>query len=181
MSTANADNAWIDTVKGKDPTVLAQARHILEANIYGTLSTCSADGWPWASPVFFTYDSAWHLYWSSAIAARHSQNLAQNQGRSMIAIYSTHRGEGKGQGLYLSGVAGELDADRVDAVMQALFRRAGGEPPQRTATDYLAPSPRRIYAFRPERVWITGERLAVGNQLVDTKIELSLADVLAKG
>jgi hypothetical protein len=177
MSTANAENAWIDTQRCKDPAVLTQARHIMAANIYCTLSTCSAAGWPWASPLFFTYDHRWHLYWSSAIASRHSQNLDQNQGRAAIAIYSTQAGEGKGQGLYLSGVAGELPPDQVEVVMQSLFQRAGGEPPNRTAADYLNASPRRFYRFQPASVWITGERLAVGNQLVDTKIELDLADL----
>ncbi|MDA0265928.1 MAG: pyridoxamine 5'-phosphate oxidase family protein [Cyanobacteria bacterium] len=177
MSTANADNTWINTVKGQDPAVLTQARQIIAANIYCTLSTCSAAGWPWASPLFFAYNPNWHLYWSSAIASRHSQNLAQNQGRAAIAIYSTQAGEGKGQGLYLSGVAGELPPDQVDAVMQALFQRAGGDPPQRTAADYRDASPRRFYRFQPAAAWITGARLAVGNQLVDTKIELSLVDL----
>lgn len=175
MTFATAQNAWTDTLKGEDPEVLAQAQRILEANIYCTLSTCSTEGWPWASPVFFAYDPHWAIYWSSAIASRHSQNLAHNQGRVAIAIYSTHVEALKGQGLYLRGCAGELAPDRVDSVMQALFQRAGGAPPNRTAADYLGDSPRRFYGFQPTAIWITGARLSVGNQLVDTKIELNLA------
>ncbi|WP_346294495.1 hypothetical protein [Sphaerothrix gracilis] len=112
--------------------------------------------------------------WSSAIASRHSQNLYQNQGHLAIAIYSTSASEGKGQGVYLSGYGGELASERVEAVMQQLFARAGGEPPQRTASDYLGTSPRRIYQFEPEAAWMTGERLVAGNQLVDTKVVLDL-------
>ncbi|MGD1905338.1 MAG: pyridoxamine 5'-phosphate oxidase family protein [Leptolyngbyaceae cyanobacterium] len=178
MTFATAQNAWIDTLKGQDPQILAQARQIIATNIYCTLSTCSPEGVPWASPVFFTYDASWTLYWSSATASLHSQNLAQNQGRIAIAIYSTHVEALKGQGLYLSGGAGELAPDRVEAVMQRLFQRAGGKPPTRTATDYLGASPRRIYAFQPEKVWMTGERLPQGNQLIDTKIELNLTALL---
>ncbi|NEQ34127.1 MAG: pyridoxamine 5'-phosphate oxidase family protein [Leptolyngbya sp. SIO4C5] len=174
MTMATAENGWISRVEGENSELLERAERIIASTLYCTLSTCSPDGCPWASPVFFVYDATWTIYWSSAIASRHSQNLYQNQGRLAIAIYSTSAGEGKGQGVYLSGYGKELAPERVGAVMQQLFARAGREPPQRTASDYLGTSPRRIYQFEPEAAWMTGERLAVGNQLVDTKVVLDL-------
>ncbi|HEY9736266.1 MAG TPA: pyridoxamine 5'-phosphate oxidase family protein [Trichocoleus sp.] len=176
MLIATEENAWINTLDASKPEVLGRARHLIESNVYCTLSTCSPDGFPWASPVFYAYDSDWNIYWSSAIASRHSQNLLCNQGRAAIAIYSTHAEEGKGQGLYLSGTAKELQPKQTAAVMQMLLKRVG-RPLVRAEADYLPPSYRRIYRFRPQEVWVTGERAAFGNVLVDTKIELSLSDL----
>lgn len=178
MSIATSENGWINTADGRNPEVITRARQILEGTIYGTLSTSSPDGLPWASPVFFTYDSAWNLYWSSAIVAQHSQNLYANQGRAAIAIYSTHHNEGKGQGLYLSGTALEVQAEEVERLILLLLKRAA-KGQQRTPADYLAPSPRRLYRFQPQTVWITGERIALSETiLIDTKIKLDLATLI---
>jgi hypothetical protein len=179
MSIATEGNAWVNTLDSQRPEILARAQQILERNVYCTLSTCSPDGFPWVSPLFYAYDADWNIYWSSATAAQHSQNLYRNGGRSAIAIYSTHAEEGKGQGLYLSGTAGELDPDRTSSVMQRLLKRVG-RPVVRTEADYLPPSYRRFYHFRPQAVWITGERLAFDNVLVDTKIQLKLADLVGQ-
>lgn len=174
MSQATPKNGWVSTANGSDPDVLATARHILEATIYGTLSTCSADGIPWASPVFFGYDSAWNLYWSSTQVAQHSQNLYANQGRAAMAIYSTDRAEGQGQGLYVAGTVAEVEAAAVAAVIPLLLNRAA--PGQRRSpADYLAPSPRRLYRLQPHGVWMTGPRFALSETiLIDTKIQLDL-------
>ncbi|MBW4462143.1 MAG: pyridoxamine 5'-phosphate oxidase family protein [Nodosilinea sp. WJT8-NPBG4] len=177
MSIATAENGWVNTADGQAPEVIARARQILEGTIYSTLSTSSADGMPWASPLFFTYDSDWNLYWSSAMVAQHSQNLYANQGRAAIAVYSTDREEGKGQGLYLSGTAAEVAAEDVERVIPLLLKRAA-KGQQRSPADYLAPSPRRLYQFQPQAVWITGERIALSETiLIDTKIKLDLASL----
>ncbi len=173
MQPATAENSWVSTLESDQPTVVALARTIMARIPYGTLSTCSPEGWPWVSPLFFAYDAAWRIYWSSAIVAQHSQNLYHNQGRAAIAIYDTHRSAAGAKGLYLQGTAAEVDPSQVALVMQRLFERAGHSP-DRTPEDYLGDSPRRIYCFQPEAVWITGERLAVGRQQVDTKIQLNL-------
>jgi hypothetical protein len=178
MSIATEENGWINTVDTLNPQVLERVLQILQHTRFCTLSTCSADGIPWASPVFFCYQGL-NLYWSSAIASRHSQNIYQNQGRVAIAIYDSNVAEGQAQGLYFSGVASELAPDHVGGVMQLLFKRAGGDPPDRTEADYLGDSPRRIYHFRYQEAWITGERLPIGKQLVDTKIRLDL-DILTE-
>lgn len=126
--------------------------------------------------MFFCYQDL-NLYWSSAVTSRHSQNLYRNQGRLAIAIYDSGVAEGTGKGLYFSGSASELQPEEVETVMKLLFEKAGGSPPNRTASDYLGESPRRIYHFQPKEAWVTGERLSIGNQLVDTKIQLDLTDL----
>ncbi len=178
MYNPTAETGWVSTPASCPVEVFEQVRSLLCQIHYCTLSTCTADGIPWVSPVFYAHQGL-KLYWSSAIASQHSQNLATNQGQVAIAIYNSQVAEGTAQGLYLSGLAKELDSDRTQAAMERLFARAGGEPPQRTAADYLGESPRRMYQFVPQAVWITGDRVVVGRQLVDTKIRLNLEKLTA--
>ncbi len=179
MSIATAENGWINTADGQSPEVIARVRQILEGTIYAALSTSSPDGLPWASPVFFTYDSAWNLYWASTMVAQHSQNLYGNQGRAAIALYSTQPEEGKGQGIYLSGTAAEVKAEDVERVIPLLLKRAA-KGQRRSPADYLDPSPRRLYCFQPQMVWITGERIALSETvLIDNKIQVDLASLIA--
>lgn len=179
MTIATPENGWVNTADGQNPEAIARARQMLEGTIYGTLSTCSPDGLPWASPVFFTYDSAWNLYWASTMVAQHSQNLYGNHGRAAIAIYSTQPEAGKGQGIYLSGTAAEVAAEDVDRIIPLLLKRAA-KGQKRSPADYLDLSPRRLYRFQPQMVWITGERIALSETvLIDTKIQLDLASLIA--
>jgi uncharacterized protein YhbP (UPF0306 family) len=178
MESANAANRWVNTIDSKNPEILAQARRIIAHNIYCTLSTCSNDGYPWVSPVFFAYDQKLRLYWSSAIVAKHSQNLYDNNNRAAIAIFDSSASEGTGEGLYFYGVASELNSDCIEKVLPLLQNRANKQL-KRTVKDYQNNSPRRIYQFQPQQVWVTSSRLAVGNQLVDTKIQLNLLSLLS--
>jgi uncharacterized protein YhbP (UPF0306 family) len=171
MANATVDNGWGNSADSESPAVIAKARYILQNTPYCSLSTCSAEGIPWASPVFYVFDSKVHLYWSSAISSRHSQNLYTNQGRVAISIYGTDGGEGKGQGLYFSGTAGEVNHEKVEAVIKLLNERSGHQ--NRAAADYLPPSPRRLYRFEPEELWVTGERVPFEHFLIDTKVKLN--------
>jgi hypothetical protein len=77
----------------------------------------------------------------------------------------------------LAGSAAELNADDIHKTMKLLEKRAN-KPLNRTVEDYLHDSPRRIYQFEPQQIWFTGNRVAVGNSLVDTKIQISLSSFL---
>ena len=171
MANATVENGWVNTADAESPEVIAKARNILQNTPYCSLSTCTADGIPWASPVFYVFDSKVRLYWSSAISSRHSQNIYTNHGRVAIAIYGTDGGEGKGRGLYFSGIAGEVNPGQVEAVIHLLNERSGHQ--HRAAADYLPPSPRRLYCFEPDDLWVTGERVPFENVLMDTKVKLN--------
>jgi len=172
---ASAKNKWVNTVDSNNPQVLGKAHYIIENNLYCTLSTCSPDGFPWVSPVFFVYDCeiGYNIYWCSATAAKHSQNIYQNQGRVAVTIFDSSVAEGTGGGLYFYGSASELNPDQIERVFKLMASRANKQI-NRTVDDYLNGSARRLYHFQPEQAWITGERLPVGNQLVDTKIQINL-------
>jgi hypothetical protein len=176
MEIASAANGWIDNANTQNPILIKQARSIISNNIYCTLSTCSVDGIPWVSPLLFAFDDRISIYWSSAIASQHSQNLYSNYGRAAIAIFNTAFAEGSPEGVYLSGVASELEGNDTEFGVQLLKARAR-KPNFRTASDYLHDSPRRMYRFEPKQAWLTGERISVGNQLVDTRVCLSLIDL----
>ncbi|MBW4651171.1 MAG: pyridoxamine 5'-phosphate oxidase family protein [Kastovskya adunca ATA6-11-RM4] len=177
MEPAAAENGWVNTIDSNNPEVIENARQIIENTLYCTLSTCSSEGFPWVSPVFFVPDHNWNLYWSSAVAAKHSQNIDHNNGRVAIAIFNSHVKEGTGKGLYFYGTASEVKPEQVASIMKLLFNRAGKQL-HRTVEDYLLDSPRRIYQFRPTEAWISGDRLPIENQLVDIKIQLHLKDLI---
>ena len=176
LEVASAENGWINTIDAHKSEVLDKARQIIESNIYCSLSTCSTDGIPWATPVFFIYDEKWNIYWSSAVNSQHSQNIDHNHGRVAIAIYGATVAAGSAQGLYLTGTAAELDPNLIEWAILTTSARSG-KVINRTAADYLNDSCRRFYKFTPSEVWTTGSRLPVENQLVDTKIRLNLEEL----
>ncbi|MDZ8183758.1 MAG: pyridoxamine 5'-phosphate oxidase family protein [Nostoc sp. ChiSLP02] len=173
LESASVRNRWVNTIDFQNPEVIAKAFRLLESNIYCTVSTCSFDGYPWVSPLFFAYDDRCNIYWSSAIESKHSQNLYSNDGKVAIAIFNSHRSEGTAEGLYFSGTASELKPEDTEKILKLLLNRAQRKH-NRTVDDYLNDSPRRIYQFQPQEAWVTGERLPVDNQLIDTKIQICL-------
>lgn len=177
MESPTADNGWINTLDSKDPEILSKARNIIAHNIYCVLSTATPDGLPWVSPVFFAYDDSYTIYWCSAVASRHSQNLYANQGRVAIAIFDSTAPAGTGSGLYFSGTATEeTEPECINKAFKLLAHRAEKNL-ERTAADYQGSSPRRIYRFVPDSTWVSGERVPAGNQLVDTKIPIQLVQL----
>ena len=127
--------------------------------------------------MFFAYDEGWNIYWCSAVVSRHSQNIYNNNGRVAIAVFDSSVAAGTGKGVYFQGSASEIGADLAEKVFSLLATRSGKQP-QTTAEDYLNNSPRRIYRFQSQEAWVSGERLAVGNnQLVDIKIQIDLQDL----
>ncbi|MBV5257880.1 pyridoxamine 5'-phosphate oxidase family protein [Synechococcus moorigangaii CMS01] len=165
-----AQNGWVDTTKATDPEAIALVQDLLDTQIYCHLSTCSPDGFPWSSPLLFVWDQGLNLYWSSAIAAQHSQNLLKNQGRAMVTVYDAPRIKA----VFLAGTATELTAlAPLKQVLTQFDQRAQRPTPRQTA-DYLGPSPRRMYQFSVQQAWVSGDRLLAEGQLIDTKIQLDL-------
>lgn len=175
--TATSANRWVNSSNKNNPEIISKTCRILNNVIYCSLSTCSADGFPWVSPVFYAFDKQVNLYWSSAIESKHSQNIYNNNGKAAIAIYNSSTEEGTVEGLYFYGHVHELTLEGAKKAFDLLQQRAGKVVP-RIASDYVGESPRRIYQFKSSQCWTTGERLAVGNQLVDTKVEISVNSLI---
>jgi len=108
---------------------LASAQAILADNIYGTIATCSKEGWPWAAPQFIAYDDDTKtIYWCAARNSQHSQNI-QDNGRAYIVIYDSGVGPGEGSGVYLQADAAMVtDPDEIGHAMAKLMERHQGVP-----------------------------------------------------
>ncbi|MEB3224569.1 MAG: pyridoxamine 5'-phosphate oxidase family protein, partial [Synechococcus sp.] len=152
------------------PEAIALVKDLLETQIYCTLSTCSSAGFPWGSPLLFVWDQDLNLYWSSAIAAQHSQNLVHNHGRAMVTVYDAARIKAA----FFAGNATELSELELLKQVLRLFDQRAKRPTPRQAEDYLGPSPRRMYKFTVQQAWVSGDRLFTEGQLIDTKIQLDL-------
>ena len=136
MEPATAENVWVNTIDSKNLEILTRTRGIIENNLYCVLSTCSPEGYPWVSPVFFAYDEGWNIYWCSALASRHSQNIHNNNGRVAITVFDSSVAAGTGKGVYFSGTASEIGALQAEKAFRLLAARSGKQP-QTTAIDYL--------------------------------------------
>jgi hypothetical protein len=174
MHLATSQNHWVNQPDRPDPDHFTRVEQILQTERFLTLATVDRSGFPWASPLLYGYDAGLTLYWSSAIASRHSVNLDQSQGRCAVTMFDSHASPGKIAGLFLTGYGELVPDDQVAQTMEHLLTRMD-QRPNRTAADYLGDSPRRFYQFQPKEIWITGDREPVGNQLVDTKVLLDLA------
>lgn len=172
---ATAANGWVNTIQMKDPQAIALAHSLITEQIYCTLATTSAHKIPWSTPLFYVFDQDINLYWSSAIAAQHSQNLVQNNGKSMITLFDAQQVKA----VYFSGIATELTDQLELAKILKLFDNRAKRSNPRLTKNYLGESCRRMYKFTPEKIWVTGDRLTVTEQLVDTKIELNFNDLKA--
>ncbi len=147
----------------------AKAHAILEQNIYCIVSTVNEDGSPWGSPVFFGFDDD-ALYWRSWTDSQHSRNL-QKRPDTAVCVFDSHQPWGKGQGLYLRGKAVQLE-DRVEAE-SALSLIDARSPEPKQVEEFLAPNPRRIYKFTPNKAWLNVDS-SVDGMFIDTRKEIEL-------
>ena len=134
----------MQTVSDDDRRQLAaEAREIIAANKYLTMSTADSTGRPWVTPVYFTLDGGGRFLWVSSPKARHSSNLAVRPEVAVVVFDSTVP-IGGGRAVYCSAVAelvpeGEIDA--VTAVFVARFDELAGI----TADALRPPGELRLY------------------------------------
>lgn len=114
---------------------------ILDYNRYATVSTCSSDGSPYATPLHVAYDAA-YLYWLSPAAAVHSQNIARD-GRVFVTLFDSHQTVEQPTdraAIYLQSVAEQLAGDAAQAARAVYTARFGaGRPGNEELPIYRAP------------------------------------------
>ena len=104
-----------------------RAIYLIEHNNFMVVATADKAGKPWISPVGFSYDEAFNLYWISAENALHSANL-RDRPQVAIVIYG-QLPEGPFDGVYFDATAAELtDTGEIEAGLAAFSRRPG--PPK---------------------------------------------------
>jgi hypothetical protein len=127
----------------EDPSALARA--IIDANLYMVLGTADATGRPWVSPVYYAPAGYLEFLWLSSPDAKHSRNI-QTRPEVGVVIFDSTVPIDTGQGVYMSAVARQLDADEVTDRIEVFSQRSvghGGRP--FTSDDVRAPSRLRLY------------------------------------
>jgi pyridoxine/pyridoxamine 5'-phosphate oxidase len=142
----------------------ADARRIIDANVYLTLATADAEGRPWASPLWFAHDGYARFLWVSNPEARHSRNLAERAQAAIVIFDSTPR-QGVPEAVYVEAEAeqvGEADDERWIGVFSRRSEALGW--PAWSVEDVRPPAVLRLYLATATAHFALGpndERIAV--------------------
>ncbi len=129
---------------------LENALAILKNMKYMTLATVCDDGSPWNTPLAPNLKEDLTFTWGSNENSVHSQNI-KNEKRVFVVIFDSNAEEGTGVGLYMKGVAEELDYSEGTL---------------------------KMYVFIPEKIWINDEeKNEDGSFKKDIRIELNLENL----
>jgi pyridoxine/pyridoxamine 5'-phosphate oxidase len=142
----------------------ADARRIVDSNVYMTLATAGADGRPWASPVWFAHEGYTRFVWVSKPDARHSRNIAARPQTGIVIFDSTSR-QGAPEAVYAEAEAEQV-GEGEDARYIAVFTRRSEALgwPSWTVEDVRPPAHLRLYRASASALFVLGpndERIAV--------------------
>lgn len=155
----------------------ANAREIIAKNIYCVVATAdSKTSKPWASPVFFAFDSDYIIYWCSAKDSLHSRNI-RNNFTVGIVVFNSQAAEGDGSGVYFESEAYELtEGEEIQKAIDICNKRSTniefilGDYPN----DCAGESPRRMYKAISKKVYTLTQGKTINGQYVDERIEIKL-------
>src|SRR5262245_35146404 len=142
----------------------ADARRIIDANVYMTLATADVEGRPWASPVWFAHEEHRRFVWVSRPGRRHSRNLAHRPHAGIVIFDSTPR-QGAPEAVYVDAEVervAEADEERCVATFTRRSEVLGW--PRLTVEDVREPAALRLYRATASEVFVLGEnddRIAV--------------------
>lgn len=137
-----------------------KTQYLLENNRTMTIATADASGKPWVSPVFYSYDKDYNLYWVSDKNARHSKNVVARPQVSISIFGQVQSGEGL-DGVFFDAEAVELlDKKEIEHAIKMITRF-----PQedrftiKDINDVTDKACWRIYKARPKEVTKRGDRV----------------------
>jgi nitroimidazol reductase NimA-like FMN-containing flavoprotein (pyridoxamine 5'-phosphate oxidase superfamily) len=143
----------------------AEARRLIDKNLYMVVATADLSGQPWPSPVYFAHRDYREFFWVSDPDAVHSRNLRERR-EVGIAIFNSTAKIGTGQGVYVLGVAQELPAHDVDEGIGVFSERSVGHGGEEWAPEGVRePSRHRLYRATAEAIYVLDEhdhRVEVG-------------------
>lgn len=151
------------------------AKRIIEENRYMTLSTASLGGKPWISPVFFSYDEQFNLYWVSNKEALHSKLIRTNP-QVAIVIFNSQALDREIDAVYIEATVHELESSEdIDVAVKVLDRRIQKDifrvkSIQAVTNDAVW----RIYRAIPNAVSKLTEGEYINGQYVDKRVDLAL-------
>jgi nitroimidazol reductase NimA-like FMN-containing flavoprotein (pyridoxamine 5'-phosphate oxidase superfamily) len=142
------------------------AREIVDRSLYMVVATADSSGQPWASPVYFAPSGYREFFWVSEPDATHSLNLRDRR-EVGIVIFDSSVPIGKGQGVYVLGVARELPAHETAEGIQIFSKRSVGHGGSEWSVEDVSPPARhRLYQATAEAHYVLDEH--------DHRVEVSL-------
>jgi nitroimidazol reductase NimA-like FMN-containing flavoprotein (pyridoxamine 5'-phosphate oxidase superfamily) len=145
-----------------DPT--ADARRIIDANLYMTLATADAEGRPWASPVWFAHEDPTRFIWVSRPERRHSRNLAERP-EVAVVIFDSTAGEGEAEAVYAEATAEQVADGDEEHCVEVFSRRSEAIGwPGLAVEDVRPPAALRVYRATASALFVLGpndDRIAV--------------------
>lgn len=149
-----------------EPDHAAVATEIIDRSLYMVIATADSTGQPWASPVYFATSGYREFFWVSEPDATHSINLRDRR-EVGIVIFDSSVPIGKGQGVYVLGVARELPAHEAADGIEIFSKRSVGHGGVQWTTDDVSPPARhRLYQATAEAHYVLDEH--------DHRVEVSL-------
>jgi hypothetical protein len=131
---------------------IISAIKILKEMKYMTIATVCPDGSAWNTPVAPTPSKDLVFRWGSDEDSMHSINIRFER-KVFVVVYDSHAPEGTGEGVYMKGIAEELD--EYEGTL-------------------------KMYRFIPEHIWINDEEHNTdGSFKKDIRVELDI-DVLKR-
>jgi nitroimidazol reductase NimA-like FMN-containing flavoprotein (pyridoxamine 5'-phosphate oxidase superfamily) len=144
----------------------AVAREIIDRSLYMVVATADLSGQPWASPVYFAIAGYRDFFWVSEPDATHSVNLRDRR-EVGIVIFDSSVPIGKGQGVYVLGVARELPAHETAEGIEVFSKRSTGHGGIEWSVEDVSPPARhRLYQATAEAHYVLDEH--------DHRVEVSL-------
>lgn len=121
-----------------------------------TVATVDTKGSPWSAPLFFAYDEAGRIFWTSAVDAQHSVNI-KDDSRAFVSMISEQPDINNigNNGLYLQGTARPANSlEEVIKIRELLCERM--KITSKNPESFFGDSPRTVYIFTPEKAWCDG-------------------------
>ncbi len=129
-----------------------RVKYLIENNNHMIVATSDDNSKTWISPVFFSYDKAFNLYWVSSKHALHSQNIRKNK-RVAIVIFGPVLSDGI-DGAYFDADAIELEDEKL--IKEAVeFLQKRGQPDKfmiKSMSDVTGDAAWRIYKAIPKQI-----------------------------
>jgi|SRR5262245_11009807 len=144
----------------------AVARKIIDDSLYMVVATADLSGQPWASPVYYAHSGYRDFFWVSEPEASHSSNLRERRELGIV-IFDSSVKIGKGQGVYVLGVAREMPAHETAEGIGIFSKRSKGHGGVEWSVEDVSPPARhRLYQATAEATYVLDEH--------DHRVEVSL-------
>lgn len=148
-----------------------RVREIYKYNLHMVVSTADKNGNPWVTPLAYTFDSNYSLYWMSSKDSRHSINVRARKEVALV-IYNM---EPPRDAVYIDADVNELN--KVDEILQAIdIIRSRPQPDKfkiKSLSDVSGEAAWRIYKATPKSIYIR-ELSMVRGQAVTIRRKITL-------